>query len=196
MSRYRGPRLKLIRRLGPLPGLTSKEPTRSKKKKNIEKKTQYRVRLEEKQKLRFHYGISERQLLRYVRSARRSKGSTGQTLLQLLEMRLDNIVYRAGIAPTVPAARQLVNHGHIAVNKRVVDIPSYRCQIKDQICIRNGSKINSYKNLSESYNKTLKLPYHLTMTAENASINNIVDRKSVGLKVNELLIVEYYSRQA
>jgi small subunit ribosomal protein S4 len=111
-------------------------------------------------------------------------------------MRLDNIVYRAGIAPTVPAARQLVNHGHIAVNKRVVDIPSYRCQIKDQICIRNGSKINSYKNLSESYNKTLKLPYHLTMTAENASINNIVDRKSVGLKVNELLIVEYYSRQA
>jgi small subunit ribosomal protein S4 len=196
MSRYRGPRLKLIRRLGPLPGLTSKEPTRSKKKKNIDKKTQYRVRLEEKQKLRFHYGISERQLLRYVRSARRSKGSTGQTLLQLLEMRLDNIVYRAGIAPTVPAARQLVNHGHIAVNKKIVDIPSYRCQIKDQICIRNGSKINAYQNLVSNYNKTFKLPYHLTMIEEHTSINNIIDRKSVGLKVNELLIVEYYSRQA
>ena len=196
MSRYRGPRLKLIRRLGPLPGLTSKEPARSKKKKNIDKKTQYRVRLEEKQKLRFHYGISERQLLRYVRSARRSKGSTGQTLLQLLEMRLDNIVYRAGIAPTVPAARQLVNHGHIVVNKNIIDIPSYRCQIRDQICMRNESTITSYKKLYESHKRILKPPYHLTVTEENTSINNIIDRKSVGVKVNELLIVEYYSRQA
>ena len=77
--------------------------------------------------------MSERQLLKYVRIARRSKGSTGETLLQLLEMRLDNIVYRLGMAPTIPAARQIVNHGHIIVNDRIVDIPSYRCQIKDKI---------------------------------------------------------------
>jgi small subunit ribosomal protein S4 len=111
-------------------------------------------------------------------------------------MRLDNIVYRSGMAPTVPAARQLVNHGHIAVNKHVVDIPSYRCQIKDQICIRDGSRITSYNSLSLTPNKILKLPYHLTLSQGNTSISNIVDRKSIGLKVNELLIVEYYSRQA
>jgi small subunit ribosomal protein S4 len=194
--------LKIIRRLGPLPGLTNKKNSRlEKKKKNSDKKTQYRIRLEEKQKLRFHYGLSERQLLKYVRIARRSKGSTGQTLLQLLEMRLDNIIYRLGMAPTIPAARQFVNHGHIVVNQRVVDIPSYRCEKKDQISIRNRSRSRGLinKNIeSNQLNKLrFKVPPHLTINSElESSINHIIDRKSVGLKVNELLIVEYYSRQA
>lgn len=195
MSRYRGPRFKLIRRLGPLPGLTSKV-VRLRKKKFNEKKTQYRVRLEEKQKLRYHYGITERQLLRYVRSARRSKGSTGQTLLQLLEMRLDNIVYRAALAPTVPAARQLVNHGHILVNQQVVNIPSYRCRIKDNIELKHKLKADSDLQSPPSYKRNFKTPYHLQITPWAASIKSMIERKSIGVKVNELLIVEYYSRQA
>lgn len=97
MSRYRGPCFKKIRRLGALPGLTNKSPKDRKDRRNqsgSRKKSQYRIRLEEKQKLRFHYGLTERQLLKYVRIAGKAKGPTGQVLLQLLEMRLDNILFR------------------------------------------------------------------------------------------------------
>ncbi|HEY9813587.1 MAG TPA: 30S ribosomal protein S4, partial [Candidatus Sericytochromatia bacterium] len=132
MSRYRGPRLRIVRRLGDLPGLTRKTARRAyapgQHGQNRKKRSEYAIRLEEKQKLRFNYGITERQLLRYVRRARRASGSTGQVLLQLLEMRLDNTVFRMGMAPTIPAARQLVNHGHVTVNGRVVDIASYQCR--------------------------------------------------------------------
>ncbi|KAJ0816829.1 putative ribosomal protein S4/S9 [Helianthus annuus] len=103
MSRYRGPRFKKIRRLGALPGLTNKRPRAGSDLRNQSrsgKKSQHRIRLEEKQKLRFHYGLTERQLLKYVRIAGKAKGSTGQVLLQLLEMRLDNILFRLGMAPT------------------------------------------------------------------------------------------------
>ena len=108
MSRYRGPRLKKIRRLGALPGLTRKTPKSGSNLKNkfhSGKKEQYRIRLQEKQKLRFHYGLTERQLLRYVHIAGKAKRSTGQVLLQLLEMRLDNILFRLGMASTIPGAR-------------------------------------------------------------------------------------------
>ncbi|KAL3648525.1 40S ribosomal protein S4 [Castilleja foliolosa] len=136
MSRYRGPRFKKIRRLGALPGLTNKRPkvgTDLRNQSRSGKKSQYRIRLEEKQKLRFHYGLTERQLLKYVRIAGKAKGSTGQVLLQLLEMRLDNILFRLGMASTIPAARQLVNHRHVLVNGRIVDIPSYRCKPRDNL---------------------------------------------------------------
>ncbi|KAL2924964.1 30S ribosomal protein S4 chloroplastic [Bienertia sinuspersici] len=122
MSRYRGPRFKKIRRLGALPGLTNKRPRAGSDLRNQSrsgKRSQYRIRLE-KQKLRFHYGITERQLLKYVRIARKAKGSTGQVLLQLLEMRLDNIIFRLGMALTIPGARQLVNHRHILVYMGVI----------------------------------------------------------------------------
>lgn len=203
MSRYRGPRVKIVCRLGALPGLTRKSPKpksnvrnqSSGKKKKI---SQYRIRLEEKQKLRFHYGLTERQLLRYVRIARRAKGSTGQVLLQLLEMRLDNTIFRLGMAPTIPAARQLVSHGHVIVNKISVNIPSYRCQPKDVIVIQNRSKSQSLvdKNLTEL--QQIKLPTHLTLNVQNrqAVVNQLINRASIGITVNELLIVEYYSRQA
>ncbi|KAJ6952212.1 hypothetical protein NC653_041380 [Populus alba x Populus x berolinensis] len=105
MSHYRGPRFKKIRRLGALPGLTSKRPRARSDLRNqsrASKKSQYRIRLEEKQKLRFHYGLTERQLLKYVRIAAKAKGSTGQVLLQLLQMRLDNILFRLGMASTIP----------------------------------------------------------------------------------------------
>ena len=144
MSRYRGPRVKIIRRLGSLPGLTGK--TLKPKSSYIDRSTsnkkisQYRIRLEEKQKLRFHYGLTERQLLKYVRIARKAKGSTGHVLLQLLEMRLDNTIFCLGMASTIPGARQLVNHKHISINNNIVDIPSYNCEHGDIITIRNKEK--------------------------------------------------------
>lgn len=207
MSRYRGPRFKIIRRLGALPGLTSKEPKKSKEdSKEFKagrnqvrpgKNPQYLTRLEEKQKLRFHYGLTERQLLKYVRIAGKAKGSTGQVLLQLLEMRLDNIVFRLGMASTIPQARQLVNHRHILVNDRIVDIPSYRCKPRDIISVRDEQKsrtlIQNY--LNSSIHK--KLPNHLTLHTlqYQGLVSKIIDRKSVGLEIKELLVVEYYSRQ-
>ncbi|PSB61855.1 30S ribosomal protein S4, partial [Chroococcidiopsis cubana CCALA 043] len=144
MSRYRGPRLRVVRRLGDLPGLTRKNARRSyppgQHGQARKKRSEYAIRLEEKQKLRFNYGLTEKQLLRYVRRARRVTGSTGQVLLQLLEMRLDNTVFRMGMAPTIPAARQLVNHGHVMVNGREVNIASYQCRPGEVIGIKNKAQ--------------------------------------------------------
>nr|QFQ51825.1 ribosomal protein S4 [Sedum plumbizincicola] len=200
MSRYRGPRFKKIRRLGALPGLTSKRPRVGSELRNQSrsgKRSQYRIRLEEKQKLRFHYGLTERQLLKYVRIAGKAKGSTGQVLLQLLEMRLDNILFRLSMALTIPGARQLVNHRHILVNGRIVDIPSYRCKPSDIITAKDDKKSRTLiKNSIESTPRE-ELPKHLTLHAfqYKGLVNQIIDSKGVGLKINELLVVEYYSRQ-
>nr|AFB18631.1 ribosomal protein S4 [Syngonanthus chrysanthus] len=202
MSRYLGPRFKKIRRLGTLPGLTSKRPKNESDLKNQSrsgKRSQYRIRLEEKQKLRFHYGLTERQLIRYVRIAGKAKGSTGQVLLQLLEMRLDNIVFRLGMASTIPGARQLVNHRHILVNGRVVDIPSYRCKPRDIITTKDNPKSKSLIQKDIMSSAQEKLPKHLNLTIDSLQykglINQIIDSQWVGLKINELLVVEYYSRQ-
>nr|NP_683827.1 ribosomal protein S4 [Chaetosphaeridium globosum]Q8M9W2.1 RecName: Full=Small ribosomal subunit protein uS4c; AltName: Full=30S ribosomal protein S4, chloroplastic [Chaetosphaeridium globosum]AAM96577.1 ribosomal protein S4 [Chaetosphaeridium globosum] len=205
MSRYRGPRIKIIRRLGILPGLTRKIPKKSMKLRSLslqskskKKDSQYRIRLQEKQKLRYHYGLHERQLLKYVRIARKAKGSTGQVLLQLLEMRLDNTIFRLGMAPTIPAARQLVNHGHILVNGRIVNIPSYRCKPQDSITINTRTQTIALIQQNLGTTRKTKLPSHLMLrsTENSATVKQIVSRQSVGLKINELLVVEYYSRQA
>nr|YP_010510706.1 ribosomal protein S4 [Echium plantagineum]UHA56084.1 ribosomal protein S4 [Echium plantagineum] len=200
MSRYRGPRFKKIRRLGALPGLTNKRPRPGSDLRNQSrsgKKSQYRIRLEEKQKLRFHYGLTERQLLKYVRIARKAKGSTGQVLLQLLEMRLDNILFRLGMASTIPAARQLVNHRHILVNGRIVDIPSYRCKPQDMITAKDEQKSRTLIKNSIHSSPPEGLPNHLTLQPfeYKGFVNQIIDSKWVALKINELLVVEYYSRQ-
>ncbi|YP_817484.1 ribosomal protein S4 (chloroplast) [Coffea arabica] len=200
MSRYRGPRFKKIRRLGALPGLTNKKPRAGNDLRNqlrSGKKSQYRIRLEEKQKLRFHYGLTERQLLKYVRIAGKAKGSTGQVLLQLLEMRLDNILFRLGMASTIPAARQLVNHRHILVNGRIVDIPSYRCKPRDIITGKDEQKSRALIQKSLDSSPQEELPSHLTLHPfqYKGLVNQIIDSKWVGLKINELLVVEYYSRQ-
>lgn len=200
MSRYRGPRLKKIRRLGALPGLTRKTPksgSNQKKKFHSGKKEQYRIRLQEKQKLRFHYGLTERQLLRYVHIAGKAKRSTGQVLLQLLEMRLDNILFRLGMASTIPQARQLVNHRHVLVNGRIVDIPSYRCKPQDIITAKGEQKSRTLIQNSLESAPREELPIHLTLDPfqYKGLVNQIIDSKWVGLKINELLVVEYYSRQ-
>nr|AHB38656.1 ribosomal protein S4 [Trithuria filamentosa] len=200
MSRYRGPRFKKVRRLGALPGLTSKKPKSTSDRKTqsrSRKRSQYRIRLEEKQKLRFHYGLTERQLLRYVRIAGKAKGSTGEVLLQLLEMRLDNILFRLRMASTIPGARQLVNHGHILVNGRVVDIPSYRCKSRDVITTKDDQRSKALIQNHMDSSSQEKLSNHLTFDPSQYKgvVNGIVPTQRVGLKINELLIVEYYSRQ-
>ena len=150
MSRYRGPKIRIVRRLGELPGLTTKTTTRDtlpgqhrKARGKQNNASSYSVRLQEKQKLRYHYGLSEKKLLSYVKEARRLKGSTGSVLLQLLEMRLDNIVYRLGIGNTIPASRQIVNHGHIYVNGKKVTIPSFQCLANDVIEVRDKNHLNN-----------------------------------------------------
>uniref|UniRef100_UPI0031F3600C ribosomal protein S4 n=1 Tax=Platylobium triangulare TaxID=1560081 RepID=UPI0031F3600C len=200
MSRYKGPRFKKIRRLGALPGLTNKRPTVGSELKNqsrSSKKSQYRIRLEEKQKLRFHYGITERQLIKYVHIAGKAKGSTGRILLQLLEMRLDNILFRLGMASTIPQARQLINHRHVLVNGRIVDIPSYRCKPEDIITAKDEQKSRTLiQNYLDSASRE-EVPNHLTLYPfqYKGLVNQIIDNKWIGLKINELLVVEYYSRQ-
>ena len=201
MSRYRGAVLRITRRLGELPGLTRKSTKRNSRPgqhgDQARKPSEYAIRLEEKQKLRFNYGVTEKQLLRYVRDARRIKGSTGEALLQLLEMRLDNIVFRLGMAPTIPAARQLVNHGHICVEGKRVSIPSYQCQAGETISIRSNPRS---KQLVESYLAfpgLANIPSHLEFDKGTlkGKINGIIERDWVALQLNELLIVEYYSRK-
>ncbi len=202
MSRYRGPRLRIVRRLGELPGLSRKTAKRAyppgQHGQNRKKRSEYAVRLEEKQKLRFNYGVSEKQLLRYVRKARRATGSTGQTLLQLLEMRLDNTVFRLGMAGTVPGARQLVNHGHVTVNGRVVDIPSYQCRAGEVISVRNNERSKQLVTQNLEFPGLANLPSHLEFDKANLTgkVNGVVEREWVALQINELLVVEFYSRKA
>ena len=202
MSRYRGPRLRIVRRLGELPCLTRKSARRAyppgQHGQNRKKRSEYAIRLEEKQKLRMNYGLTEKQMLRYVRKARRVAGSTGQVLLQLLEMRLDNTVFRMGMAPTIPAARQLVNHGHVTVNGRVVNIASYQCRAGEEVAVRNREASKKLVEANLQYPGLANLPSHLEFdkTKLAGKVNSIIEREWVALQVNELLVVEYYSRQA
>lgn len=201
MSRYRGAVLRIVRRLGELPGLTRKVTKRVSRPgqhgEQNKKLSEYAIRLEEKQKLRFNYGLSETQLLRYVRDARRIKGSTGEALLQLLEMRLDNIVFRLGMAPTIPSSRQLVNHGHICVNGKRVSIPSYQCQAGDIISIKANGKSRQIVERYISFPGLANIPTHLEVDKTNLTgkVNGIIERDWVALQLNELLVVEYYSRK-
>jgi small subunit ribosomal protein S4 len=205
MSRYRGPKLKISRRLGKLPGLTvkkSRKINRPGKDGNAnadtgKKLTEYGVRLEEKQKLKFNYGLTENQLYRYVKEARRRKGVTGLILLQLLEMRLDTICYTLGYAKTISQARQLVTHGHITVNKKRVNIPSFQCRLNDSIGVKekSSSKILIENNLKS--NQVNNVPAHLKFdsTKLEAKVLDYCDRDDLALQLDELLVIEHYSRR-
>nr|YP_009632736.1 ribosomal protein S4 [Chlorosarcinopsis eremi]AYQ94461.1 ribosomal protein S4 [Chlorosarcinopsis eremi]QEP09203.1 ribosomal protein S4 [Chlorosarcinopsis eremi] len=179
MARYIGPKLRIVRRIGKLRGFTRKKPFRRvyrgkgplngkvippgqhglvklfKTRPYDSCESDYLIRLKVKQRLRYNYGLTERQLVNYVRKAKKIKEATGQVLLQLLEMRLDNIVFRLNMAPTIVAARQLISHGHIRVNGKKVNIASYMCKPKDVISVsmkeRSLRLVN--KNLSEYYKR-------------------------------------------
>jgi small subunit ribosomal protein S4 len=228
MVRYTGPRIRIIRRLGLLPGLTRKNiKNRTKtpgqhgklvfaKSKRSSLADDYRDRLFEKQKLRFNYGITEKQLVGYYKESKRRKGSTGTLLLELLEARLDCVIYRLGFAPTIPAARQIVNHSHILVNNKLINIPSFLCQKNDIITIKDrpqSKKLVSGNfesqqqkrkliqrrmkrvNLTKSRFHSL-LPKHLEVDNETMIGKFVfpVKRKDVLVRINELKVVEYYSR--
>ena len=204
MSRYRGPKLKITRRLGVLPGLTtkkSKKLNRPGKDGNTldtsKKLTEYGIRLEEKQKLKFNYGLTESQLFRYVKEARRRQGVTGLILLQLLEMRLDTLCFTLGFAGSIAQARQLVNHGHITVNSKVISIPSFQCRINDIIGVKekNISKTLINNNLKD--NQRTQIPYHLKFNKETlkGTILDYCNREDILLELDELLVIEYYSRR-
>jgi small subunit ribosomal protein S4 len=202
MARYRGPRLKIIRRLGtPLPGLMRTEgdlrrpyppgqhgPTRR------AKLSDFALRLREKQKLRHHYCVGEKQFRRYVKRAAVGKGNPGTNLLQSLETRLDSVVFRAGFAPTIRAARQMTGHGHFSVNGKRVDIPSYPLRVGDVVTPHERTKMTEQmKNNRKA--PALSLPSFIDLDEANMAAKIIMKpaREDVPVEVQEQFIIEYYS---
>ena len=207
MSRYRGPRLRIIRRLGKgvvLPGLTTKTsikeqpPGKPRAADNKgQKVTEYGIRLTEKQKLKFNYGLTEHQLFRYVKEARRRKGVTGLILLQLLGMLLDPLCLTLRFEKSIAQARQLVNHGHITVNKKVISIPSFQCRLNDVISVKEKSTSKNLVTNNLKVNQRNGIPSNLEFNDSKleATVLDYCDRDDVQLQLNELLVIEYYSRR-
>ncbi len=203
MVRYRGPKKKIINKLGNLPGLTQKvrresgnqqENDLNEQKKN--KSSPYKIRLNEKQKLRFYYGINEVQLIRYVKEAKRKKGLTGFLLMQLLEMRLDNILFRLNIVPTIPSARQIISHGHVYINSKKVNIASFQCQPGDCITFKNNDKIllmlkSNFKNFENSNLNSLNDHLEFDFNTMTCKVNNLIEEHNLIFNVNDILVVEY-----
>lgn len=202
MSRYKGPRVKRMRALGlNLPGLSRKSierrpyPPGEHGGDRRRKESDYGRQLKEKQKLRLNYGLGERQFRRLMVEARRSKLETGKKLIELLERRLDNAVFRAGFAPTIPAARQLVNHAHMRVNGRKVDIASYRVRPGDVITLRERSKkIQAVKDSIEA--PALVRPDWITWNGGEmqATIEKLPEEDAAPFPIDVQLVVEYYAR--
>jgi small subunit ribosomal protein S4 len=204
MSRYRGPKLKITRRLGSLPGLTAKKskklnrPGKDGNSPDTSKKlTEYGIRLEEKQKLKFNYGLTESQLFRYVKEARRRRGVTGLILLQLLEMRLDTLCFTLGFASTIAQARQLVNHGHITVNNKMINIPSFQCRLNDIISVKEKSSSKNLIDANLKNNQRSEIPSNLKFDSNSlkATVLDYCNREDIPLQLDELLVIEYYSRR-
>lgn len=203
MARYTGPKDKISRRFGiPIFG-----PTKALEHKNYppgmhgpkgsrRKQSDYSVALAEKQKLRYQYGILERQFRRYFQTALTRRGVTGEILLQLLETRLDNIVFRLGFASSRSAARQMVCHGHVQVNGRKVDISSYNVKPGDNITVKDkpGSRSLAARNLDLT--QISPVPDWLTLNKDQFSgvVGRVPSRDEIAPIVNEQLIVELYSR--
>ena len=151
--------------------------------------------MQEKQKLRFNYGVSERQLRRIVSEAVRSKTITGDKIIEVLECRLDNVVFRGGLAPTIPAARQLVNHNHIIVNNKRVNIASYRTKVGDVIRPREKSMNLEIIQAAVENVPRLTRPEWMNFDEANISINilGLPDANSIPFPLELPLVIEYYS---
>ena len=229
MVKYIGPKVRIIRRLGMLPGLTHKVFKYNKRKTPGEKgqeirdnlsnptlKEDYKSCLFEKQKLRYNYGITEKQLHSYYILAKKSTKLTGIFLLELLESRLDSVIYRFGFTQTMAAARQLINHNHVLVNNKIVSIPSFFCKKGDIISISPKSKslikkfikaqqlrqeimyrkVTHYKNINDSLTNYLLTPSHLKIDENllTGKFLNSPNRKDFPLIIDELKVIQYYSR--
>jgi small subunit ribosomal protein S4 len=164
---------------------------------NTKKLTEYGIRLEEKQKLKFNYGVTESQLFSYVKEARRRKGVTGLILLQLSEMRLDTLCFTLGFAKSIAQARQLVNHGHIIVNNRVIDIPSFQCRPTDVISVKKKTTSKNLITNNLKNNQLSEIPFNLKFDASKleATVLDYCEKEDIKLPVDELLIIEHYSRR-
>jgi small subunit ribosomal protein S4 len=158
--------------------------------------SEYGLRLREKQKLRWYYGILERQFRRFFDEAQRAKGSTGERLLILMERRLDNVVYRLGFTPSRKAARQLVNHGHVQVNGRTADIPSLKVKPGDVIQVRDRKASRDLVQHWLTEEEGRVVPQWLSADPENfrGEVKAMPAREDVSIQLNEQLIVEFCSR--
>ena len=202
MARYTGPTTRVSRRFGTHFLGSGKAferrsyPPGQHGPKLRRKVSEYAIGLNEKQKLRFIYGLLERQFRRVFEIAKKERGVTGERFLQLLETRLDSVVYLLGLGRSRAAARQFVNHGHIRVNGHKVDIASYNVQAGDEIEVRNApaSRQLATRNLEE--NRIRNVPGWLTLNAETfkAVVNRLPTRDEMEQGINEQLIVEFYSR--
>jgi small subunit ribosomal protein S4 len=203
MARYTGPKSKISRRYGvPLFG-----PTKALERKNYppgmhgpkgarRKLSDYATALAEKQKLRYQYGLMERQFRRYFETALRKRGVTGETLLQMLETRLDNVVYRLGFANSRSAARQLVSHGHVLVNNRKVNVSSYNLRAGDLVTVKDrpSSRRLATRNLELTQIHTVPDWLVLDKDQFQGKVVRIPSREEIAPIVNEQLVVELYSR--
>lgn len=206
MASYHGPKAKVQRRFGevliPRPKYQrilekrSYPPGDHGKEKQFRsgRRSDYGTQLNEKQKLAFTYNIRDRQLRRAFLKARQQPGNTGENLLALLERRLDNLVYRAGLAATIWAARQIVSHGHVLVNGQRVNIPSYVVKPGDVLTLTERMRKNVH--VVESIESTGSVPEYLTLdkNAASATLTRIPERRDIPVPVNEALVVEFYTR--
>ncbi len=201
MARYTGPRTKVSRRARQLldenkakyfdrrpypPGEHGRGRIRE---------SQYLVQLREKQKLRFMYGVLEKQFRRYYKEAARQSGITGTVLLQILESRLDNVVYRSGLASTRPQARQLVNHGHFLVNGKRVDIPSYQVRKDDVVSVKERSlEILPIMIAVDTGDRTVPEWMDVNTEERTITIHDLPSREQIDTQIQEQLVVELYSK--
>lgn len=204
MARYRGPRLKKCRAVGTvLPGLTTAAtldrpyPPGQHGTQRKRKPSDFKVRLIEKQKARFHFGILEKQFQSYVKKASRQKGPAGLNLLRLLQSRLDNIVYRLGLAPTIPAARQFIVHRHIMVNGHRVDRPSFQVKPGDEISVREKSRSKSFvqANLERSAGHVRPSWLEFDPAKATGKLVTAPDRHDLPFELRENAIIEFYSQK-
>jgi small subunit ribosomal protein S4 len=203
MARYTGPKTKISRRFGvalfgPSKALERKNygPGMHGPKGSRRKQSDYSVALAEKQKLRYQYGVLERQFRRYFTIASTRRGVTGEILLQLLETRLDNVVYRLGFANSRSASRQMVSHGHVQVNGRKVDISSFNVKAGDTITVKDKPQSRRLAAKNIELTQITPVPDWLVVDKEQFSgkVSRIPTREEIAPIVNEQLIVELYSR--
>ena len=201
MARYTGPRHKACRR--------ARQPLCQSKKCPVDRRpyppgehgrgrireSDYLVQLREKQKLRTMYGVLERQFRRYYELAARQPGITGDNLLQLLESRLDNVVWRSGLAATRPQARQLVNHGHFRVNEQKVDIPSYRVRPGDVVTVKERSTdLVAIQHAVDTLGRPVPEWLDVDHSDRRIAVRDLPSREQIDTAINEQLIVELYSK--
>ncbi len=201
MARYTGPRHKACRR--------ARTPLCQSKKCPVDKRpyppgqhgrgrireSDYLIQLREKQKLRTMYGVLEKQFRRYYELASRQPGVTGDNLLRLLESRLDNVVWRSGLASTRPQARQLVNHGHFRVNGKKVDIPSYRVRPGDIVTLKDKSvELVAVQHSVDTFGRAIPDWIDVDARARKVVIRDLPSRDQIDTAVNEQLVVELYSK--